>query len=682
MIAIRRITVAGVRRRLVRARWAAAARLSAQTDRVLRRRGRLAVDYAGWLERRTGRKTAEFPDAWRVRADLQIAEPSRVAVLVHVFYPELVAEIVEQLAAIPVPFDLVVTNASPQPVQISPDDVVELRHVLIVDVENHGRDIWPMVQVVNAGLLDPYDVVLKVHTKRSEWRADHELAGSGDEWRVQLLNAVLGDSTNVAAILSAFAGSPTLGLVTASGCIHGADFWGADLAATQELLRRLELAVVPGELNFAGGSIYWIRGFLLQGLRALALTAEDFEPERGHIDGTTAHAIERAIGILTEEAGLQIVASDNLPDNAIANSDSRYRPGTPRELRARVVPFYLPQFHPTPENDLWWGKGFTEWTNVTAAKPVYLGHNQPNLPADLGFYDLRLDEVRQAQMDLASRFGIEGFMYYYYWFAGQKPLAAPIEKLLASDVNKPFCIMWANENWTRQWDGRSTDILLAQDYAKAELFIDDVLPFLADPRYMRIDGKPVLAVYRIGHFPDARKITDHWRARARAAGIADLYLLSVDVRGQYGGLDGDAIEVGVDGKLGFPPHNLEKHWVPPRTYTKVDKRFRGDLLSYPALVAGAIRALGTMAETAYPGVMVTFDNTARRQWGGHVWVGSNPYTFRRWLGSAVQAVAEREPDRRMVFVNAWNEWAEGAVLEPSHRFGATYLLAVRDAVYG
>jgi lipopolysaccharide biosynthesis protein len=680
---VRRITPAAVKRRLSRGRALAVSQVRAAQYQWQHRGPRLPVDFELWLERRSGRKTAEFPDAWRSDDRLDVAEPSTVGVLLHVFYPELVPEIIGQLNEIPVRFDLIVTNASGEQISFDRTDLPRARHIRVLDVDNRGRDIWPMAQVVNAGLLDPYELVLKVHTKRSEWRSAHEdLAGTGEGWRNTLLTDLLGDRDNIATVMSAFAENPNLGVVTAAGNLLGPEFWGGDLAASRELLRRLELPLHPDGLCFPSGSFYWIRGFVLQGLRALALTSEDFEREAGQIDGTTAHAIERVIGILAEEAGLSLGERSTL---SVDEPDGwrRFEYGRPRRHRTRVIPFYLPQFHPIPENDRWWGQGFTEWTNVTAARPVYRGHNQPNLPSDLGFYDLRLDAVRQAQMDLASDHGVEGFMYYYYWFAGQRLLSGPVESLLASAVKKRFCLMWANENWTRRWDGRTSDILMGQDYNRvpAELFIDDVLPFLHDSRYLRVGGMPVLAVYRVGQIPNFASVLDHWRERARAAGIGELFVLNVDVVREFDGLVGRAKQAGLDGTLGFPPHNLKWEWV-PHGGLGVNRRFKGNILDYKAMVADADRKMVVLDDHEFPGVMVTFDNTARRQWASDLWFGANPYTFRRWLSAAASAVAHREPDRRIVFVNAWNEWAESAVLEPTHRFGRTYLLAVRDVVHG
>ncbi len=680
---MRRITRSALRGRASRYKAAARYQLDEFNDRRQRRGPHVAVDYRDWLDRRGGRRAAHFPDSWRIQEGLFPEQPSVVAVLVHVFYPELLAEILDELGALPVAYDLIITNASRQKLTVSRLDAPGSRNVQVLDVENHGRDIWPLVQVVNAGLLDPYELVLKVHTKRSEWREAHpDLDGTGEQWRTDLFASLLGEPENVKTILATFAENPNLGIVTAPGSLLGPEFWGGDEALVRELLRRLELRLDADELQFPAGSFYWIRGFLLQGLRALGLDAEDFEREAGQIDGTTAHAIERSIGILTREAGMTMTTSAELPETE-APSWARYKVGAPRRARARVLPFYLPQFHPTPENDAWWGKGFTEWTNVTSARPVYVGQNQPNLPADLGFYDLRLDSVRSAQMDLAAAHGVEGFMYYYYWFAGHRLLSTPIDALLAGDVNKPFCLMWANENWTRRWDGRTSDVLMGQDYDRvpATTFIDDVLPFLADPRYLRVDGRPVLSVYRIAQIPDFPAVIEHWRRRAREAGIGELFVLSVDVAREFDGLVGGLKAAGLDGLLGFPPHNLKWEWV-SHGGLSVDPRFKGNLLSYVAMERDAEFRLAALPEDHFPGVMVNFDNTARRQWKSDVWFGSNPYTFRRWFAAAVSAVAHREPEERIVFVNAWNEWAESAVLEPTARFGKTFLLAVRDVVHG
>jgi lipopolysaccharide biosynthesis protein len=644
------------------------------------------ADFSTWAERRTLRRAAAFPDAWAGRADIPIANPARIGVVIHVYYPDLFDEILSQLAAIPVPFDLIVTNASAETLTVDRGRLPKVANVLVLDVDNHGRDILPLIEVVNAGLLDPYQLVLKIHTKRSQWRAGHaELSGTGDSWRAALLGGLLGDSANVSAILDAFASLADLGLVTADGSVLGPEFWGGNQAVTAALLRRLELGLHQKHLRFAAGSMYWVRGFVLQGLRALNMSPADFEPEAGQVNATTAHAIERLIGVVTAEAGLTLVERGHIASlGATVGAWGNFGGGRSRQPRVRVVPFYLPQFHAIPENDRWWGAGFTEWANVTAAKPVYAGHDQPKLPADLGFYDLRVPETVAAQIALAEEAGIGGFMYYHYWFAGKQLLEKPILDRLAGDLKMPFCLMWANENWTRRWDGRESDILMGQRYSEASAtrFIEDVMPILRDPRYMRIDERAVLAIYRPAQIPDLPAVVESWRQAARHARVGDLFVITVDVAKEFHGVDQGIAALGLDGSLGFPPHNALWEWI---SHDKVGiaPGFEGNLLSYRALVDDSVRRLNSGVPTHYfPGVMVNFDNTARRQSNPDIWYGSNPYTFRRWLAAAAAAVEDRNRDQRLVFVNAWNEWAEGAVLEPSVRFGSTYLLAVRDVTLG
>ena len=630
------------------------------------------AQFSTWLDRLPDQRRSALPPGWLPD---ERPDPPQVAVVVHCFFPELMEEILAGLANLPVDFDLVVTNASGASIRVDCPSATTIR---VLDVENHGRDIWPLMQLVNAGLLDPYDLVLKVHTKRSEWRQGHSLGGSGNEWRNRLLADLIGSPEQVDRILSSFAADPSLGMVTSDGSLLGPEYWGDNETTARELARRLELHLDPAGLRFAAGSMYWTRGFVLKGLRALNTSRSDFEEEAGQVNATTAHAVERLIGVVAHEAGYRIEGVSRC--QVAGRSDAYARSPEPA---VRAVPFYLPQFHPIPENDRWWGPGFTEWTNVTHAMPVFLGHHQPRLPTMTGFYDLRLPESVALQNRLARTARIEGFMYYHYWFAGRTILELPLRNRLVSEDPLPFCIMWANENWTRRWDGRSENVLLGQDYEHVDsaLFLDDVLPYLLDERYLRIDGRPVVAVYRPRQIPNLRATVEKWRARAREAGLRDLFLLSVDVDEEFDGLAGEVQRVGFDGVLGFPPHRTVWRSQEPRP-AEVDPRFHGNILSYERTVDEQIASLpGRFRDSdSFPGVMVTFDNTARRQWSSDIWYGSNPYTFHRWLQAAIAQVMPRDPEHRLVFINAWNEWAEGAVLEPQSRVGTSYLLAVRSAV--
>ena len=215
----------------------------------------------------------------------------------------------------------------------------------------------------------------------------------------------------------------------------------------------------------------------------------------------------------------------------------RVRLPVPSEMSisdVKLIAFYLPQYHPIPENDEAWGKGFTEWTNVTRARPLFDGHYQPHSPADLGFYDLRVAETREEQARLARSYGIYGFCYYYYWFDRRRLLSRPLDEMLQSGKpDFPFCICWANEPWSRRWDGSDHDVIASQDYNQgyADRFIDDVIPILRDPRYIRVDGRPLLILYRLDHLPDPAAAAAAWREACRREGVGEICLAAM---GTYG----------------------------------------------------------------------------------------------------------------------------------------------------
>ncbi len=343
---------------------------------------------------------------------------------------------------------------------------------------------------------------------------------------------------------------------------------------------------------------------------------------------------------------------------------------------ARLIAFYLPQFHPIPENDENWGKGFTEWTSVTRARPNFVGHYQPQLPADLGFYDLRLPEVMEEQAALARQYGIHGFCYYYYWFNGRRVLERPVEQMLRSGrPDFPFCLCWANENWTRNWDGSVDEVLIAQDYSRAgEQFIRDVIPYFKDPRYIRVNGAPMLLVYRVNHLPDPVQLTQTWRRVCANEGVGEIHLCAV----QSFGID-DPRQYGFDAAVEFPPHTA-RALIDPPSFPGIGHDFEGYLEDYPTIVENQL--LRPWPDyTWYRGVMPAWDNTARRGTRAHILVHSTPELYEHWLSTLVEQTRDRSPlEEPVVFVNAWNEWAEGAYLEPDRKYGHARLLATRRAL--
>ena len=343
----------------------------------------------------------------------------------------------------------------------------------------------------------------------------------------------------------------------------------------------------------------------------------------------------------------------------------------------KLIAFYLPQFHPIPENDEWWGKGFTEWTNVTKAVPYFDGHVQPRRPADLGYYDLRLPEIQEQQAAIAEAYGIYGFCYYYYWFSGRRLLDRPLLQMLEQKKPTfPFCICWANENWTRIWDGSENEILLNQthSYENSISFLKDAMFIFEDDRYIKIDGKPLLLIYRAALITDIQRITEAWRDLARQYGFPDLHLVAVESFGYK-----NTVEDGFDASVEFPPHSIVASNI-TRGINGLHPEFRGAIFNYHEVMANAIgRTLPS--HLVHRGVMVSWDNTPRRGLEGNLYHGSSPSVYERWLRFIVeQAQQNRDLREPFIFLNAWNEWGEGAYLEPDEQYGYGYLQATKNAL--
>ena len=350
---------------------------------------------------------------------------------------------------------------------------------------------------------------------------------------------------------------------------------------------------------------------------------------------------------------------------------------------ARVLAFYLPQFHPIPENDQWWGRGFTEWTNVARALPRFAGHYQPRIPRDLGHYRLEGTTTLREQVRLARGAGIEGFIWYFYAFNGRRLLEAPLEAMLADpSVEFPFSLMWANENWTRRWDGAEEDVLIAQDYRPEDEagLVASFARYFKDPRYIRVQGRPLLMLYRGGNVPSAAATFARWRRLFRERHGEDPLLVMAQTFG-----DRDPRAHGLDGAVEFPPHKLGEvlNEIPVEL---LDPDFSGKVHAYDDAADHSCTEptpLFPLIKTCVP----SWDNDARRQGAGTVLHGASPQRYQAWLAHLIEhARANPFPDSRhgepIVCINAWNEWAEGAYLEPDLRYGGAFLNATGRAVAG
>jgi lipopolysaccharide biosynthesis protein len=348
--------------------------------------------------------------------------------------------------------------------------------------------------------------------------------------------------------------------------------------------------------------------------------------------------------------------------------------------RVKLLAYYLPQFHPIPENDAWWGKGFTDWTNVTRSLPQYPGHHQPHLPSDLGYYDLRLDETLQRQVALARQYGISGFCFYYYWFDGKRLLERPLDLFVAQKhLKHDFCLCWANENWTRRWDGLDSEVLIAQEYTAENdcRLIADVLRYMDDPRYISIDGRPALIVYRADRLPEPKATAERWRELAHQRFGKDLFLIYA----MTFGTQCHPAAFGFDAAIQFPPHNLWPESIRDRVHPFRDD-FAGHVFDYASILPITRQNLSRFDFPVIPSVFPNWDNTPRRgHLGSSGFLGSSPDIYATWLAEAAYH-ASRKPvgGSSLVVINAWNEWAESAHLEPDQRFGHAYLRATADVL--
>jgi hypothetical protein len=374
--------------------------------------------------------------------------------------------------------------------------------------------------------------------------------------------------------------------------------------------------------------------------------------------------------------GHQLARNSQIPD-------SKSLPLPPSVHTVRVIAYYLPQFHPIPENDSWWGKGFTDWTNVAKAKPLFPSHYQPQLPADFGFYDLRVAETRADQAALARKHGIEGFCYWHYWFNGKRLLHRPLDEVHASgSPDFPFCIGWANESWTRRWTGEEAEVLLKQSYSEEDDLAHArwLANLFADPRYIRVDGRPLFILYRAPALRDALRTTETIRAECVRLGVGEPYIVGRDTHNA--GMD--MRPYGCDITESSSPNlsALPRAFVVPDRIRDFQRNVKLGVWSSSLKIYDYEDACERMERARpknhpyIPGFFVGWDNTARRAEKAIVLVNNTPEIFGKRLRNVLAQVRDRPPEHRIVFLNAWNEWAEGMCLEPGRRYGHGFLEAL------
>lgn len=360
---------------------------------------------------------------------------------------------------------------------------------------------------------------------------------------------------------------------------------------------------------------------------------------------------------------------------------------------ARVIAFYLPQYHPIPENDAWWGKGFTEWTNVGKAKPVFKGHYQPKVPADLGYYDLRIPEVREAQAAMAKNAGIEGFMYWHYWFGNKKTLLeTPFQEVVASgSPDFPFCLGWANHSWeNKTWSSENRyskrKMLIEQVYPGKKDYTDHfyyILSALKDPRYITIDGKPVFLIYAPLEIPDLSLFTALWQRLALENGLKGIYFIgqafmNADCpRLMHCGLDG-ICRVGIyDAGYKIKGKFMVKVLNKLRQYSNLAPLNK---YNYAEIIENLLVPEFDKLENVYPTVVPNFDHTPRSGNRGLIWHNSTPALFQKLLRKTIDLIKDKPKEQRIVFLRSWNEWGEGNYVEPDLMYGHGYLDAIKKEI--
>ena len=356
--------------------------------------------------------------------------------------------------------------------------------------------------------------------------------------------------------------------------------------------------------------------------------------------------------------------------------------------KIRPIAIYLPQFHPIPENNAVWGDGFTEWTNVVKARPLYKHHYKPQLPADLGFYDLRLEETRIAQAELARKYGIYGFAYYHYWFNGKRLLNTPLDAVLKSNIpDFPICLFWANETWSRRWLGEEKNIIIKQTYSEEDDYnhIHWLIKIFSDSRYIKVGRRPVFIIYRPTHIPDIHNTIKIFRSECIKAGIENPYLIASNSHSGSVGLN----KFGFDGILNFEPQlgALPYYKNDGKSIRKFFNNLKYGIINCKLKIYNYEFAHKKMMDIKYkykyfPCTFVNWDNTPRRSENGIIIQNSSPEKFRYFLEKNIEKLNSMDfgPDENFIFINAWNEWAEGNYLEPDVKNGLSYLEAVKKAI--
>ena len=627
-------------------------------------------------------------DTEETNRDLPASAPT-IALHIHLFYTDMLSEFTSRLSAMPLAFDLFVSVPDSADIvdltQRFRQELPQANQIIIENVPNRGRDIAPLI-VQFGKRMAQYDLIAHFHSKKSPH------CNGLAKWCADLLDTLLGQPKNNGGRLIAIVNLllNRAKLVYPEGqtqILKDRTGWSENKDLARSLLNKytnLSVDDFPA-VSFPEGSMFWARSASLSAMLNLPLRYADFPAEPIPADGTLAHAIERLLLIFASTAHgqcLRLHHGDSQHDyryyeeqkdfsSSVGNSD------------IKILSYYLPQFHPIPENDKWHGQGFTEWTKVRSANPLFFSHYQQHIPhPDLGYYLLDSPDTLRQQAELMKKSGVYGQVFYHYWFSGKLILEKPAQMLLEHpDINMPFCFCWANENWTRRWDGNEQDVLLAQNYSPedARAFIRYLIPFFNDKRYLRVEDRPVLFIYRPASITEPAEYIRAWAEECHAAGLKPPFLVAVLTRGAT-----DPRDFGMDAGVERPLHDWTNGNVTDiRATLHAYEPLKGSVLAYPQVAQYYMEENEPKEFTWFRSILPMWDNTARYGAEAYMLHGSSPELFQTWLEQAIAfSRAQLAPDRRFILINAWNEWAEGAHIEPDSRHGYAYLNSIGRALSG
>lgn len=611
------------------------------------------------------------------------------SVAVHLFVDDLdiLGKVVEYLNNVPFCYDLYVSvpeSASADAIRLELNATLSNVKLVVESVPDRGNGVAPLI-IQFGERLTQYEVIAHIPAAKSLLSTTNHA-----NWFQSVMDQLFGQPESsgcrIAHIMRLLETKAKV-VFPEGRNTHIKDAYGVS-GACEEIKNTLgKYAPLPvhafSNVALAEGGAFWARIDCLKDLLCAPLSWHDLSDGLIDTKGMSAYTLENWIlnSVLRHDGQcIQIHSGDTIKDY-LHYEDQRDYSSTIAHPDIKVLSYYLPQFHPIPENDLWHGKGFTEWTKVRAANPLFEGHYQQHIPhSDIGYYLLDSSDVLRKQAALMHKSGVHGQVFYHYWFGGKLILEEPSRLLLNTpDIHMPFCFCWANENWTRRWDGNENEILLGQNYSgeDAQDFIEYLIPFFKDPRYIKVDGRPMLYIYRPASIPNVQEYLDTWEKLCVDAGIPGPYVVAVLTRGAI-----DPNDFGMDAAVERVLHDWTAGGVVEiKSSLNAYWPINGSVLSYGDVADFYVNQTDTKSFTYFRSTVPMWDNTARYGSDAMMLHGSTPKRFQDWIESTIAYTQANLPsDRRFVLVNAWNEWAEGAHLEPDTRYGYSYLNSIGRAL--